>query len=299
MAAPPPPLSLFGLRSKDPTRDLEKFLYHEYHTHFTLKENDTVQKSNEIGSFYYRMNGYDYIYVFIYDGKKYLIKFSSESPFKANITNEWNMYTRIYALHTHTFVVQGVKGGIFDNYAYIILPFVEGNTLRESLPLLTKQGIVNVLLTVTDALEEMFHHNICHGDMHWDNILLTDDGVKIIDFDKTGPCDEASELGNMYIGSSTAFAVRQDYDFIGAPLNMNTGFFLLCKRIFNYMNKPTGYIELIIKTYIDSNHTKEDIQQAYTSLKNVLQGASTSKGGRRTSKRRLRGSRSRRISSSK
>lgn len=299
MAAPPPPSSLFGLlRAKDPTIDLEKFLHSEYKTNFTLTQDDTGLQKNHIGSFYYKMKGYDYIYVFTHGGEKFLIKFSSESPFKANIINEWEMYTKIYALEKHSFALQGVKGGKFDEYAYIILPFVEGNTLREVLPRLTKKDIVNVLLRIADALEQMFQHNICHGDMHWDNILITDDGVKIIDFDKTGACDEASNLGNIQIGPSRA--VRKDYNFIGTPFNRDTGLFLLCKRVFEYMKEPkaTSDIEQIIKRYIDSNHSKEDILQAYTSLKIVLEEFSNSKGGRRSRRRRRRSSKHR-MSSSK
>lgn len=286
MAAPPPPLSLFGLRAKDPTTELENFLYRQYHTSFTRTSNSMKKNSNERNPHYYIMKGYDYIYVFSHGGKKHLIKFSSESPFKANIVNEWKMYRKIYALHTHSFVLEGVEGGIFGEYAYIILPFVEGNTLRESLAHLSKKDIVEALLTVRDALELMFTHNICHGDMHWDNILLTDEGTKIIDFDKSGECDKGSELGNIHIGPGNARAVRKDYDFIGAPLNRNTGFFLLCKTLFAYMKKPTDEIEAIIDRYINSEHSKEDIQKAYTSLEGVLKGGSYSKGGRRTRRRR-------------
>jgi predicted Ser/Thr protein kinase len=242
------------------------------------------KNSNERNPHYYKMKGYDYIYVFSYGGNKHLIKFSSESPFKGNIVNEWKMYRKMYALDTHTFVLKGVEGGIFGEYAYIILPFVEGNTLRESLAHLSKKDIVEALLTVRDALELMFTHNICHGDMHWDNILLTDQGTKIIDFDKTGPCDGKMNVGQLsFKGRNT---LRKNFNFIGLPHDKHNGFFLLCKTLFAYMKKPTDEIETIIDTYINSEHSKDDIQKAYTSLELVLKGDLHSKGGGRTRRRR-------------
>ena len=48
----------------------------------------------DLGKNTYRgMEYYDYIYVFNSNGNKYLIKFSSDSPFKDNIKNECHIFS--------------------------------------------------------------------------------------------------------------------------------------------------------------------------------------------------------------
>jgi serine/threonine protein kinase len=306
----PPALSI-TLR-KNSEKQVKEFLTERYEKPFIY--------DYDLGPNTYRgMDYYDYIYVFNSNGNKYLIKFSSDSPFVDNIKNEWNIYEELYKLEDNSFVLQGVDGGTYGKYAYLILPFVEAKTLREALietvsyrntnslnnyDNTIKNHIMPTLTSVANHLQYMYNNNICHGDMHWDNVLLTTEGVKIIDFDKSGKCSDPITLGNKNnrnldnknIGNRKE--VRSDYNFTGAPYNMDSGFFIMCIKVFEYLKMTIHVkkIQEIIHTYIKSKHTKEDIEAAYSSVKKVL--ANVPKGGRRTrqsTRRKLK----RRVTSSK
>jgi thiamine kinase-like enzyme len=297
----PPPLRIN--LSNNSEKQLNGFLKGKYGKSFIY--------DYDLGPNTYRgMEDYDYIYVFNSDGNKYLIKFSSRRPFVDNIENEWNTYEELYRLEDNSFVLQGVEGGTYGKYAYLILPFVEAKTLREALietvsyrntnannkyVISIKNYIMPTLISVANDLQYMYKNNICHGDMHWDNVLLTTEGVKIIDFDKSGNCSEAISLGNKNIGNRKA--VRSNYNFIGAPSNPDSGFFIMCKRVFEYLEMTTHVkkIQDIINNYMKSKHTKDDIEAAYSSVKAL---ANLQKGGRRT-RTKMRCILKRRVTSSK
>ena len=201
------------------------------------------------------------------------------------------MYQELYTLDTQSYFIQGVEGGEFKGCSYTILPFIKAISLEHSVEDLSKAELFNVLTTVADALLYLQSKDICHGDMHSGNILLTDDGVKIIDFDKAGPCDGRMNVG--YTSFHGRNAARKDLNFIGVPNNTYTGFFVMVKDIFRKKGISTERIDEIIHTYMKSKHTKEDIEAAYSSVKEVL--ANLQKGGRSTRRRRSK----RRVSSSK
>jgi hypothetical protein len=123
--------------------------------------------------------------------------------------------------------------------------------------------------------------------MHAGNILLTDDGVKIIDFDKAGPCDGQMNVG--YISVKGRRALRKDINFIGVPYNTHTGFFIMVKDIFRKKGMSTEPIDKVIKRYMESGDGTQDIKEAYQAVK----------GGRRRTFRKKSTRRCRRISSSK
>lgn len=281
----PPPLRLSP--TIDDMEQLGVFLSERYDTPFKYDD--------ELGLNTYRiMYPYSHIYEFN-TGRPYIIKFSSNSIHKGLIQHEWKMYQELYTLDIQSYLIQGVEGGEFKGCSYTILPFIKAISLEDSVKDLSKAELFEVLTTVADALLYLLPKDICHGDMHSGNILLTDDGVKIIDFDKAGPCDGRMNVGYTSFNNGRN-AARKDLNFIGVPYNTHTGFFVMAKDIFRKKGISTDRIDEIINNYIKSKHTKEDIEAAYSSVKKVL--AKVPKGGRRTrqsTRRKLK----RRVTSSK
>ena len=80
---------------------------------------------------------------------------------------------------------------IFDSFtenktAYIIMEYLEGETLKERLNRegkLEVEDSLNIIMPVLDALKEVHNIGIIHRDIAPDNIFLTNDGkVKLLDF---------------------------------------------------------------------------------------------------------------------
>jgi serine/threonine protein kinase len=283
---PAAPMSLRLSPTIDDSEVLKEFLTKRYKTSF--------EYDDDLGpNTYRRMDPYTHIYEFN-TGRPYLIKFSSDPIHKGLIMHEWDMYQQLYSFDIQSYFIQGIEGGEFKGCSYTILPFIKAISLEESVKDLSNAKLFTILNTVAEALLYLLSKDICHGDMHSGNILLTSDGVKIIDFDKAGPCDGQMNIG--YTSFNGRNAARKDLNFIGVPYNTHTGYFVMTKDIFRKKSISTERIDEIIKNYMKSKHTKDDIEAAYSSVKGVL--ANLQKGGRRT-RRSTRCKLKRRITSSK
>ena len=275
--------------SIDDVEQLGLFLKSHYHTEFQYDDElfpDT----------YRRMEGYIQNYEINVDSKRYIVKFSSDLMYKSLIEHEWNIYDELYGFNDfesqkHLFL-QGVEGGEYKGCAYIIIPYLPSKSLEESIQQLSQRQIFAILRHVIVGLEYLLSHDICHGDMHSGNILLTADSVKIIDFDKAGSCNQVMNIG--YRSFNGRPAVRKDINFIGTSYDDFTGFFLMCKDIFRKKGIPSGQIDAIINTYMKSNTSQHDIHAAYASARGMFNGF-TLKGGRRKTRRKLRRNRKTRL----
>ena len=77
------------------------------------------------------------------------------------------------------------------------MPYVENISLEEYVnDTINTKDLCNILIEVSRVLQFLFTKGYCHGDMHAGNVLITEDDVKIIDFDKAGGCDEMVEAGH-------------------------------------------------------------------------------------------------------
>jgi serine/threonine protein kinase len=267
----PSPLSFLSIKRVDDIDRLESFFTETYGESFNY--DDSLSPNT-----YRRMQPYIHIYEFNSNGNFYLIKFSSDPNYKELIAHEWSMYRQIYTFENQSYFLKGVEGGEYKECSYTILPFVKAISLEASAKRLNKEDFAQILSTVADALRYLLSKGICHGDMHAGNILLTDDGVKIIDFDKAGPCDGLMNVG--YTSFKGRKPLRKDVNFIGVPYNTHTGFFIMAKDLCTKKGMPTHKIDNIIDRYMRSNHMIEDIDVAYQAMKEFP------KGGRRTRRRR-------------
>ncbi len=70
-------------------------------------------------------------------------------------------------------------------YLYFVMPYVEGETLRDKLNRETQLGIeeaVRIASEVADALDNAHRHGVIHGDIKPENILLHDGRPMVADF---------------------------------------------------------------------------------------------------------------------
>ncbi len=117
--------------------------------------------------------------VTVYTGEK-------EEQFQAGLTNLINEGKRLAKFQQEPDIVH-----IFDcfqenNTAYIVMEYLEGETLKERIEKegrLPLETALPIILTVLRALEKVHEEGIIHRDIAPDNIyLLKDGGVKICDF---------------------------------------------------------------------------------------------------------------------
>jgi serine/threonine-protein kinase len=77
------------------------------------------------------------------------------------------------------------QGGSGSEFLYYVMPFIEGETIRERLNRETQLGIddaVRITREVADALDYAHRHGVIHRDIKPENILLHDGRAMVMDF---------------------------------------------------------------------------------------------------------------------
>ncbi len=85
----------------------------------------------------------------------------------------------------HPHILPLFDSGEADSFLYYVMPYVEGETLRDKLNRETQLGIeeaVKITTEVADALEYAHRHNVIHRDIKPENILLHDGRPMVADF---------------------------------------------------------------------------------------------------------------------
>ena len=71
----------------------------------------------------------------------------------------------------------------FEEQCFIVMEFIEGKTLRESIGQLSEKRIIETILQIATGLSVAHEKGIIHRDIKPDNIILNDeDHIKIMDF---------------------------------------------------------------------------------------------------------------------
>ena len=85
----------------------------------------------------------------------------------------------------HPHILPLFDSGQVEGFLYYVMPYVEGETLRNKLNRETQLGIeesVKITIEVADALDYAHRHNVIHRDIKPENILLHDGRPVVADF---------------------------------------------------------------------------------------------------------------------
>ncbi len=85
----------------------------------------------------------------------------------------------------HPHILPLFDSGEADSFLYYVMPFIDGETLRDKLNRETQLGIdeaVNITTAIADALDYAHRNNVIHRDIKPENILLHDGRPMVADF---------------------------------------------------------------------------------------------------------------------
>src|SRR3970040_2236870 len=85
----------------------------------------------------------------------------------------------------HPHILPLFDSGTADGFLYYVMPYIEGETLRDKLNRETQVGIdeaVRIATEVADALDYAHRHGVIHRDIKPENILLHDGRPMVADF---------------------------------------------------------------------------------------------------------------------
>ncbi len=86
---------------------------------------------------------------------------------------------------SHPHILPLFDSGVADGQLYYVMPYIEGETLREKLNRETQLGVdeaVKIATEIADALDYAHRHGVIHRDIKPENILLHDGRPMVMDF---------------------------------------------------------------------------------------------------------------------
>ncbi|MDE3171445.1 MAG: serine/threonine protein kinase, partial [Gemmatimonadota bacterium] len=86
---------------------------------------------------------------------------------------------------SHPHILPLFDSGTADAQLYYVMPYIEGETLREKLNRETQLGVdeaVRITTEIADALDYAHRHGVIHRDIKPENILLHDGRPMVMDF---------------------------------------------------------------------------------------------------------------------
>jgi serine/threonine protein kinase len=98
----------------------------------------------------------------------------------------WLNETRLAGKLRHPYIVEIYEAGVAEDFGYIVMEYVAGDTLRQHTragKLLPVEGVIEVVYKVCNALDYANRIGLLHRDIKPANVMLTADGtVKVMDF---------------------------------------------------------------------------------------------------------------------
>ena len=85
----------------------------------------------------------------------------------------------------HPHILPLFDSGSADGFLFYVMPYIEGETIREKLNRETQFGVdeaVRIAREVADALDYAHRHGVIHRDIKPENILLHDGRAMVVDF---------------------------------------------------------------------------------------------------------------------
>ena len=87
----------------------------------------------------------------------------------------------------HPHILPLFDSGTAEGFLYYVMPYIQGETLRDKLTRETQLGIeeaVRITREVADALDYAHRHGVIHRDIKPENILLSDSHALVADLDR-------------------------------------------------------------------------------------------------------------------
>lgn len=154
-------------------------------------------------------------------GREVAIKILSRAESQQNLVARFFNEARIQASLQHSAIATLYDYLEFNHYPYIVMEFLDGQTLDE---ILHNQGVLplpetlRIFKAVVEAVAYLHNHEIVHRDIKANNIKLTSTGaVKLLDFgiSKSATTPQFTEVGNVigtwhYLSPEQIFAGRAD-----------------------------------------------------------------------------------------
>jgi serine/threonine protein kinase len=98
----------------------------------------------------------------------------------------WLNETRLAGKLRHPYIVEIYEAGVAEDFGYIVMEYVAGDTLRQHTragKLLPVESVIEVIYKVCNALDYANRIGLLHRDIKPANVMLTADGtVKVMDF---------------------------------------------------------------------------------------------------------------------
>ncbi len=102
---------------------------------------------------------------------------------------------QIAARLTHPHILTLIDSGDADGFLYYVMPYIEGQSLRDKLAHEGELPIaeaVRVLRDVVDALDHAHKHGVVHRDIKPDNVMLSERHALVTDFGVAKAVSEAT-----------------------------------------------------------------------------------------------------------
>ncbi len=118
------------------------------------------------------------------ENRKIAVKvFLAQAGIDASRAKEFDAHVSKFRAASHPVLVPIIAGGIERGWFFLAMEFVEGTTLREILktraaPLELDEALV-IIRSVGEALRELHHHNLCHGNLSSRSILVQGNRVRL------------------------------------------------------------------------------------------------------------------------
>ena len=157
------------------------------------------------------------VYIFEQEGVKKVLKMGNKAA--RNDTTKYKLLKKEHAIYQQLDALPPeqrgyfpalYEGGDIDAIFFLLIEYVDGQVLTDYIKEeKTSPPPVKILIELAKALEALRSINLIHGDLSTENIIVTQDSVKLIDFEKTGPHptrlnvrgSEQHRLGFLYIMS--------------------------------------------------------------------------------------------------
>ncbi len=112
----------------------------------------------------------------------------------------------------HPHILPLFDSGTADGFLYYVMPYIEGETIRERLNRETQLGVedaVRITREVADALDYAHRSGVIHRDIKPENILLHDGRVILTDGRRNHTASGAARCDSTWQGTWCAVFVRR------------------------------------------------------------------------------------------